>query len=482
MYVRLRRICVRLSVYFLILLSTFKLFGAIRTNFPKNKPKLVVVLVLDQFRADYLVRYRERFIAAEKNGKLGGFNFLLEKGASFPQAHFNVLQNMTGPGHATLLTGAYPYMTGIPINEWFDSEKEDLVYCAEDKKHGWISNPGAKHVGTSPYNLIGTTLGDELRNLNSKSQVVSISLKDRSAILMGGRRAQTVIWMDPIKNQWTSTRYYYPEGKLPDWVETINQNLKTNEGGLARLTTLAAPLLGQIGFFPKEMKIGEKTVLASPLGLEMTEVIVERAVSQLKLGARPETDLLLVSFSSHDYAGHTYGPDNQAMQEITVADDLVLSRLFNYLNQHVSGGIKNVAIVLTADHGVAPNPELAARNRLDAGRLDEELIFSRAQKKMEERFGAAKGNWLLKVKELNFYLNPKALAEKEVEAELAQNYLKEVLRTETGVLHVFSLSDYRKRTLPPGIFEKQIMNSYFPGRSGDVVAILKPYFISGDET
>lgn len=450
----------------------------------KARPKLVVLIVLDQFRADYLTRFYDKFIPAKGlNGKPGGFKYLLENGAWFPQSHFSVLQNMTGPGHATLLTGAYPYLTGIPLNEWFDSEKGEKVYCVSDSQNVWLTNTQDKNLGTSPKNLLGTTLGDELRNIHSGSQVVSLSIKDRSAILMGGHRAQLVLWMDPQRLQWTSTKYYLPQGILPPWVNAINDSLKKNGAMPASSAKLLSPVLAQVGsFFPKSVKWGDKGVLATPAGLELTEKLAENAVAQLGLGKDGDTDLLALSFSSHDYAGHTYGPYSPHMEEMTLADDLVLSQLFTFLNRNLPNGMKDAVVVLTADHGVAPNPELAENGKLDAGRVNEEELFSKMQRKMEERFGSVEKGWLLKSAELNFYLNTKAGKEKGIEREILEEFLKEQLVKEKGIAHAFSLTDYRRRTLPPGLFQEQILNTYFPGRSGDVVVILKPYYISGDET
>ena len=192
----------------------------------QQKPKLVVLLVIDQFRADYLTRFQDRFLPAKgAKGSIGGFQYLVEKGAWFPQAQYDLLQNMTGPGHATLLTGAYPYLTGIPNNEWYDKERKAPVYCVEDRSIQWFGGSPDEHAGSSPRNLIGSTLGDELKMVSASSRVVSIALKDRAAILMGGHRADAVIWMDPFRFQWTSTPFYFENGELPEWVRVVNSGL-----------------------------------------------------------------------------------------------------------------------------------------------------------------------------------------------------------------------------------------------------------------
>jgi predicted AlkP superfamily pyrophosphatase or phosphodiesterase len=423
-----------------------------------NRPKLVLILVIDQFRSDYLTRYHSQFLPANKNGTLGGFRYLTENGAWFPQASFEVLQNMTGPGHATLLTGAYPYLTGIPINEWYDSKKQKAVYCVADTD------------SYSPKNLIGTTLGDELKNAYKESKVVSISLKDRSAVLMGGKRADTALWMDPAKLQWTTSSYY---GDLPEWVS--QENVKLFE----KRNQLIASNGNLTGLFPKGIQWGDKRVLNTPAGVSLMEEFSEKAIEQYKLGSGG-MDILALSFSSHDYAGHTYGPHGMIMEEMTLSEDKTLSKLFNYLNKKVPGGMKEVLVVLTADHGVAPNPELSVLSKIDASRIDEDKLKITLNKALTKKFGTIEKDWVLYVKEMNIFLNPAGL-EKQNRIELEEFTKTEVLKID-GIAHVFSLTDYQNRKLPPGMHEKQILNSYFPGRSGDVVAILKPYSVSGDET
>ncbi len=228
------------------------------------------------------------------------------------------------------------------------------------------------------------------------------------------------------------------------------------------------------------MHWGDKSAQASPIGLELTEELVERLVEVNSLGARKATDILAISFSSHDYAGHIFGPTSPAMEEMTVAEDRILSKLFNFLSKKIPGGLKNVLIVLTADHGVGLNPELAKTNRIPAGRIDESALKDELEKVLVKKFGPTKAPWTVQIKEMNVFINPKSFEpSKKQEVE---DTLKAELLSRPEVFYVFSETDYRKRELPPGIFEKQILNSYFPTRSGDVVAILKPYYISSDET
>ncbi len=462
--------------------------GPLGGDFLKTKPKLVVVLVIDQFRADYLTRFQAQFLPATGHGgQLGGYEYLMEKGAWFPNGQYSLLQNMTGPGHATILTGAYPYLTGIPINEWFDRSKQQPVYCVEDPAYQWFGGSPDPHVGTSPNNLVGTTVGDELKNIHPESRVVSLSLKDRAAILMGGHRPDAAIWMDPFRFQWTSTTYYFPEGKLPAWVDPVNSRLNGLRDqlvkGFAEKGLLARQPIAALGsFLPQGLRWGDKTAEATPVGLALTEELAEKAVEAYGLGRGKQTDLLAVSFSSHDYAGHAFGPNNPAMEEMTLAEDVELSKLFNFLKGRVPGGMKSVMVVLTADHGIAPNPELVAMAKIPAGRIDEPALIGELEKAMEARFGKTKENWVLQVKEMNVYLNPHALAEKSLDPTEAENEIKAELLKLPAIATAFTATEYRDHKTPIGIYRTQIDHQYFPGRSGDVVGILKPFFISSDET
>jgi predicted AlkP superfamily pyrophosphatase or phosphodiesterase len=453
----------------------------------KNRPKLIVTIVIDQFRADYLTRFQSRFLPAKKGPQVGGFQYLMTQGAYFPFGQYDLLQCMTGPGHASILTGAYPYVGGIPLNSWFDQNKKKTTYCVEDSESPLVGpEKSASSSGVSPRNLVATTVGDELKNAGYPSQVVSVSLKDRSSVLMGGHRADLAIWMDPTSHQWVSSRYYLPKQELPSWVKKLNQETlpplgkeyvwKISGQGTGFSTADSIPPSGQS--FPHVSQFGSKADLANPLGLELTEIAAENAVNALRLGQGETTDLLAVSFSSHDYVGHAFGPNSREMEEMTVAEDRVLSRLFNFLEQKVPGGLQNVVIAFTADHGVAPSPEWGKMNKLEAGRIDENQLAKSLSEHLKEKFGNPKnGAWVLQVIDLNFYLNHEAIRDKGLENSVVEAAAKSYLEKSPYTAFVLTYSEYLDRKLPPGMFEKQTLHTYYKGRSGDVILLAKPYFI-----
>jgi len=462
-------------------------------NFPlKKSPRLLVVLVFDQFRADYLTRFQSRFLpAVQKDGKLGGFRWLISHGAYYPFAEYDILQSMTGPGHATILSGSYPYQAGVPLNDWYDRTTHDRMYCAEDHSVETVgAHPKDPYVGTSPKNMIATTVGDELKNAGYPSKVISIALKDRAAIFMGGHRADLALWLDRESYHWVSSRFYLPEGKLPAWVNALNAELDhergqelnwTYEGKGTGLTQEGAEAKAP-SQFPHRSKVGDFDSLASPFGLELTVKTVSRALRELKLGSGPATDVLAISFSSHDYAGHRFGPNSREMEEMTVADDHVVSEILNDLKKQVPGGLADVAITLTADHGIPPQADWARARRIDAGRVDTVAINARLEERLNKKFGKPDGvKWIPFGWEFNFSIDPRALSDRGVQSAQVEAEIKDELSKEPWVAHVFTKTDYLTGHLPPGMFRRQIDHTYYEGRSGDVITIPKPYYmVTGD--
>lgn len=465
-----------LSISFILWVSIFSSQAA---NSPQAasgdfRPRLIVVIVFDQFRADYLTRFEKRFLPAlGKNGEVGGFAYLMKQGAYFPYGKYDQLQCMTGPGHAAILSGSHPYQSGISLNFWFDPEKKTRTYCAEDVSQATVGVEKTKNLGTSPKNFIGSTVGDELKNAGHSSKVVTLALKDRSAILMGGHRADLALWMD-YSLKWISSRYYLPDGKLPNWVSELNTKLEKRKG---------EPLNWSIpGRFSHVSTLGARDSLSHPVGAELTELAAERAIEAFQLGRGKSTDLFAVSFSGHDYAGHTWGPNAPEMEELTAAEDRQVSKLLNYIRRSVPGGLKEVVFVFTADHGVAPAPDYSKENKIPGGRIDDEALGKAISARLNEKFGKPdSGEWIPLADSLNLWLNHDAVRVKKISLSDVEAVAKEVILKTPGVAHVFSASDYAARKLPPGQFERQILKTYYPGRSGDLVIIQKPFYIKNED-
>lgn len=468
-------------------LAAFLLFSflVVPVSAKVEKPKLILVISIDQFRADYLQKLSQHFLPASKRG----FNYLMEKGAYFSHAEYGLLQNMTGPGHATILTGAYAYQHGIPNNDWVDANQK-YTYCAEDQSHKTIgANPKNPHIGTSPKNLVGTTLGDELKNAYADSRVISVALKDRSAILMGGHRADMALWFDAESFSWVSSEYYMQT--LPSWLNTINQDLKKKLGSEQVWEKALGgdnpnkhvPLTkynSDMGLaFPHKAKLGSPSSLMFPIAIDMPGTVAIAALKELKLGQKKSTDILAISYSSHDYVGHSFGPESDEIKETTVLEDKSISHLLNTIDDTV--GLENTWIVLTADHGVAGNVQVLKSQKIPSGYVNQDAIALEMENYLTKRYGKITGTWLAPPSEFNFYLNKSAIRKKNLDLTKVQTDLAKHMSSKPelleGIAYVFSAPDVRNRTLPPEQHEKQILRTYFEGRSGDVMMIPKPNYL-----
>lgn len=449
-----------------------------------KKPKLVVTIVIDQCRSDFLTRFEKR-MRSQKNG---GLTYLMNNGAYFPAAKYDILQSMTCPGHATVLTGAYPYQMGIPLNEWYDTTKKADVYCAEDVESPIVGREAKPEDGLSPKRLIGSTVGDELKIAGYKSKVVAIALKDRSAIMMGGHRADLALWIEDGK--WVSSKHYLPEMRLPNWVLALNTGLDKEKGKTFKWTMKGAS--SGLTEEPKaslvrETEMGSKGSFATQYGVRVTTDAAIRALREMKLGqgSGPESgpDMLSVSYSSHDMLGHEKGLQSREIEELTMFEDESIGAFLAAIDKSV--GLKNVVFAFTGDHGVAPAVDVIKEQNMQAGHLQMKPLLEEMNRGLEEKFGkSSKGPWIARAKSLNFYLDPAVLTDKkkssaEVEAELKRLILQPLANgasSRPGIAQVFTKTDYEAKRLPPGRWERQIMKTFIPGKSGEVILIPKPFW------
>lgn len=467
--------------------------SALRTT---PSPKLVILLVIDQFRSDYLTRFGSRFLPAKGKTGLGGFNALLERGAYYPLAEHETLQCMTGPGHAALLTGSHPYANGIPVNNWYDQTLHRPFYCVEDPSIQSIGgDPKKLHGGTSPKTLLGTTVSDEWKNAGFPGRIISIAVKDRAAILMAGHRADLAVWHDPNTFQWISSKRYLPEGALPGWVDEMNTELRKEKGekmiwnaegkGTGFSEESLHPdkkyLWGLDNSFPHHYLKGERRSLSSPYGLEITTRLALRALSAEKLGQEKRTDFLFISLSLHDYIAHGFGPNSREIEELTVAEDREISKLLNAVDKKI--GLENTVIALSADHGGGHAPEYIEKYGLPGGRIDEGKLQTEINNLLTKRFGKLSGTekWMPFSDDLTFYLNHAALDAKDDKSRLeAEELVRKYLETQPGAGYVVTATDALLKRVPPGELGRRFLLSYFPGRSGDIIMIPRAGWISGD--
>ena len=342
-------------------------------------PKLVVVIVIDQFRGDYLERYRDQFGS-------GGFKVFLDRGAYFTDCNYDYANTRTAPGHATLFTGSYTRGHGIISNEWWDPAKKKRVTSVEDETTKLVGIEGG-HPGASPHNLLSNTLGDELKlATGGKARVFAISLKDRAAILPGGFSADGAYWIDPKSGTWITSTFYRSE--LPEWVRNFNtgrraeklwnQEWKDDSGKVLGST---APRNGRdnkaAGFY--------EVIGATPFANQYEFDFAKELVLYEKLGTGPATDLLAISLSPNDILGHQVGPDSPQMRGMALALDRQLAEFFDFLGHQI--GMANIWVALSADHGVAPLPEFARTLRLPATGLDGKALHEQINSLLSKKYG-----------------------------------------------------------------------------------------------
>ncbi|HZD48810.1 MAG TPA: alkaline phosphatase family protein [Silvibacterium sp.] len=377
-------------------------------------PKLVIILVLDQFRADYLERYRSDF-------KGRGFKLLLDHGADFTDCYFGYANTETAPGHSTIGTGAYTDGHGIGSNEWWDlgRNKDRPVTSVEDERYALVGLPtGAKTApGASPRNLLASTVGDELRlDTVGASQVYGVSLKDRASILTVGATANGAFWIDPVSGRFITSTYYMDQ--LPDWAESFDDG-----------TRIAQAL--QEAQAPADTKSFYGVVGGSPSAVSYELDFAKALITGTGLGKHATTDMLALSISSTDILGHRVGPDAPEQREMIDAVDADLDTFFTWLDKNVDGGLGNVWIVLTADHGVAPVPANAAKLGLNAATIDLKTLVDNLNYAINQKFSPGeKIDYLLPQQSLPYLaLNPPAFDRagiNEQEAEQAvQDFVPE---------------------------------------------------------
>ncbi len=449
-----------------------------------SPPKLVVAVLVDQLRYDYLERQQALFSS-------GGFALLSEKGSFLTFAHYPYAPTVTGPGHATFLSGAPPAMHGIIGNDWFDKRAHAMVNCVQD--------PDALPVGAgpeaprrSPRLMTGGNLADEMR-MRFGSKVVGLSLKDRGAILPAGRKPEGAYWFDSPSGNFITSTYYRTE--LPEWLETFNgRKLPQSYMGSkwSRLLSVekytgpaaaigASPLPGEkaasfdhtVAPSPTE---GFETIVPTPFGNQLLVDLALAAVDGERLGTGKQPDLLTVSFSSLDACGHRFGPASHEVQDVVLRLDRELERLLQGLDRRM--GLQNVWVVLTADHGVAPTPEAAREDGLDGLRADMAALTASLLGRLEARFGA--GRFLLtpRILEGNVYLDHEALAERHLAPEEIALTVRDWALDTGRFLAAFTRSQLLDGRAP-GPVGSRVLNGFNAERSGDVVLVQKPFQIPG---
>jgi predicted AlkP superfamily pyrophosphatase or phosphodiesterase len=447
-----------------------------------ERPKLVVGMVLDQMRWDYLYRYYDRF--SEK----GGFKRILKEGNTCENTLIPYTPSVTACGHSVVYTGSAPAITGITGNAWWDKDKNRTLYCTEDQTVNTVGSTSL--LGKmSPRNLLVTTITDELRlATNFKSKVIGVAIKDRGAILPAGHSANAAYWYDNSAGKWISSSYYM--NTLPDWAEAFNNrklpdayyetgwsllyDANTYTQSTADDKSYEAKPFGNA--FPYDLKkyIGKDygKINTTYFGNEMTFEFAKSALQGETLGKDAITDFLTVSFSSPDYIGHSFGPNSMEAEDAMLRFDISLGQFLDYLDQQI--GKNQYVLFITADHGAAHVPEFMQENKLPGGRVYTSKLMDRLNNSLQRIYSIKK--IILSDDNYQYQLDHAKLDSAGIAASEIINWLKKELATEPGVDRVFALNEVNTLPLPDAI-RKAINLGYHPRRSGDVQLILKSGYI-----
>ncbi|MDO8999613.1 MAG: alkaline phosphatase family protein [Bacteroidota bacterium] len=469
-----------LSIYLLVVISSTSYSQTIISSSENTKPKLVVGIVVDQMRNDYIYRYWNRY-------SNGGFKRLINSGYYFRNAHFNYIPTYTGPGHSSIYSGAFPRTHGIIANDWFVKTSGVSTYCCEDSEVKTVGSP-SKNGLMSPKNLLSSTIGDELKmSSNQRAKVFSIALKDRSAILPAGHAANAAFWFDDSTGNFISSTWY--TNTLPKWLINFNaKNLTKSylEKGWSTLYPIetytnsiadenkyeAAPNKKEKAIFPYEYKSfldkNKYAILkATPHGNSITKDIAIECLINEQLGKDDEADLFCISFSSTDIVAHSYGPRAIEVEDIYLRLDKEIEDLLNALDKEV--GKDNYTVFLTADHGGADVPNHLLDNKISAGYLKEEKII----KKVKHYFQNNYGDSLLLATICNeqVYLNDKKLEALKLNKEEVEEKLSDFLITIKGISEAYPSKVLKNEAFEKADYRALLQNGYNHKLSGNVCFI-----------
>jgi predicted AlkP superfamily pyrophosphatase or phosphodiesterase len=483
------RLVILFSLLFICSLSFAQKNKNTKSATPASKPKLVVGVVVDQMRWDFLYRYKSQY------GK-GGFNRLLGEGYSCENTMITHLPTYTAVGHTGVYTGAFPSIHGIVGNNWRDGKTRKRMYCTEDST---VSGVGSNNESgkMSPKNLQVNTIADELKLSNGfRSKTFGVSLKDRGAILPAGHSADAAYWYDDKTGNWISSTFYMEQ--LPEWVNRYNEKrlpdewMKKDWETILPTNQYMQSSLDDAGYegsmpgekshvFPHQLhNITEKKYAAlrfTPHGNTLTLDFARKVISNENLGKDEFTDLLAVSLSSPDYAGHTFGPNSVEVQDMYLRLDLEISRMLNFLDSTM--GVGQYLFFLTADHGVSQVPEYLTSHKIPAGRVDVDALQKEINDTINNRYKILDA--VVEIENNQLYLNPSLKQDGGMNAFFIIQEVIKLLYEKPYVQHVADVQHISSFTLPP-LFVKLMSNSYYPGRSGDLQMFLKPHFIEGGKT
>ena len=431
------------------------------------RPKILIGLVVDQMRWDYLIRFRSRY-------GTGGFRRLMDEGFSCDNTMIDYSPSVTACGHTAVYTGSVPALTGIMGNDWYDRNRHKKVYCTEDTTGSM-----------SPANLLTTTIGDEMNMANNfESRSVGIALKDRAAILPAGHTATAAFWFDDKTGHFTSSSYYMSE--LPSWAQQFNAAPNMDKYLGHNWETLF-PLASYTQSTPDDeayeiVANGERapvfphknSIRTSPSGADLTLDFARAVINGYGLGKGNATDLLAISLSSPDAAGHEYGPNSVEIEDTYLRLDRQLAAFFTWLDTRFGKG--NYLLFLTADHGVASSPGYAIAHRMPGGALDLNRLIALLNDSLATKFQVTKG--IESVTEGQLYLDRETFGQKGIALSAVEDYITHISASFPGIARLLPEDRLESISLPQ-VVKNRLVNGYNPTRSGDMLVIPLPGWKAG---
>ncbi|HVK96908.1 MAG TPA: alkaline phosphatase PafA [Flavisolibacter sp.] len=473
----------RVFVLWILMVSVVSSFAQ-----PTNRPRLVIGLMIDQMRTDYLYRYYDRY-------SNNGFKRLLREGFNCDNTFIPYTPTVTGAGHACVYTGSVPALNGIISNSWYDEQQRRVVYCAEDSS---VRSVGSNSVAgrMSPKNMWSNTITDELRlATNFKSKTIGIALKDRGAILPAGHSATGAYWFDNASGGWITSTYYM--NQLPDWLNKFNGKklpdtyLKENWNTLYPINTYKqstadsnayeSKLPGEDYTFPHITANITTNRYESfrylPAATTYTLEMAKAAIDGEKLGKRSVTDFLAVSLSTPDYAGHAFAPNSIEIEDTYLRLDRDIANFLNHLDVTIGKG--QYLLFLTSDHGAAYNPVFLHDNKMPGGIYDNASMRRKLNDTLEKVFNTRA--LIEQTINYNIYLNDSVIRVNNLDRKAVKQFISEYLIKVPGVTYVVDLADLSNQTVQQKV-KWMLTNGYNQKLSGDLQVVVNPNWLESWRT
>jgi arylsulfatase A-like enzyme len=451
------------------------------------KPRLVIMLIADQFPYDYLSRFQDRLTSS-------GLKYLTDAGANFTNCQFEQASNQTASGQAIIATGSYPWANGIVADQWYDRKRTKTV-AATASEEGTVLAGGTGSAGSSRQ-LNGTTIGDQLKlATNGRSKVFSMGLTEGPSVLMAGKLANNAFWFDLRTGTFVSSSQFGHD--LPIWAKTFNDQRYAdryygkswtrlmNEGQYGSSTRDDFPyeraFPGDGKQFPHVITGGTGSAnelfytvfAATPWANQMLADFAKDAIEKENLGMHTDPDLITINFSATESLTNFFGPNSQESQDMVMRLDQTVANLLQFLDQRI--GLSNCLVVFTADHGVAPIPELLKERGFDAGRIDPAAMRTQLNAAMEARLG--KGDWIEAFEPPNLYLNLNSIDREKFRQPDVEALAGKMAHSIPGVGEVYTAAQFFLNQLPNGPLANTVRRSYYWGRSGELVVMPRPGYV-----